>query len=146
MKFTPKTEEEIQAGYVLLEDGEYDFTVIKAEEKISKPGNEYIALVLQIFDNKGKERSIYTNLAFTKLLKHFCDTTGLSHKYESGELNPEDCIFKMGKCVVKTEESRPNPMGGFYPAKNIIDDYIFSNKVDLSKKEVDSFDTQDVPF
>ena len=73
MKFQSLTEEEIQRA-LFIDDGEYNYQVIKADEKIAKKtGNDYIALELIIWDKAGKERKVFCNLWSIKLLKHFCD-------------------------------------------------------------------------
>jgi hypothetical protein len=137
MRFTPLNEDQIQQSG-LLKEAQYDFTVINAEEKPSKskPGNTYIALILQVWDEEGRERLIYTNLALIKLLKHFCDIAGLQDKYEAGEVLADDCLNKGGRVVLGIEKSKINPNGGDYPAKNIVKDYVLKKSHDsMGKKD-----------
>ncbi|HMG15916.1 MAG TPA: DUF669 domain-containing protein [Saprospiraceae bacterium] len=127
MKFPPMTEEQIKENdFKLLPDGMYDYTVIHAEEKISKTGNEYIALKLQIWDEQGRERLVFTNLALIKLLKHFCDTNGLQTQYESGEVIAQECMNHSGKCVIGTEKGKlkEGSTTDYYKDKNIVLDYV----------------------
>jgi hypothetical protein len=115
----------------LLSDGVYDFTVVHAEEKISQSGNEYIFLKLGIWDDQGRERLIFTNLALIKLLKHFCDISGLQDKYQLGEVLALDCLHKMGKVEIGIEKGKPKLEGGMYPDKNIVKDYIKTTKLEI---------------
>ena len=128
MRFTPLTEEELQAAS-LVPDGIYDYQVIKSEDAVSKAGNEYIKFTLSVFDNEGKEHLIFTNLALVKLLKHFCDVNGMQNDYMSGVVLAEKCLYKAGgRAVIGIEGEKPNPNGGVYAAKNIVKDYIHDAK------------------
>jgi Protein of unknown function (DUF669) len=145
MRFTPQTEEEINS-FKLLPDGEYDFTVVYAEDKVSEKGNEYIFLKLQVWDFDGRERLIFTNLAFIKLLKHFCDITGLQDKYQHGEIFAADCLNKMGRCILKIQQGNKKPDGSYYPDKNVVEDYIIKKPSTIQQIQDDNFDTGDIPF
>jgi hypothetical protein len=124
MKFTPQSEEEILRSF-LLPDGNYNYEVVKSEDKVSSKGNEYLALELKVWDQSGREHFIYTNLAFVKLLKHFCDLNGLTDSYINGELQASQCLGKSGgKVMLGFEDEKPNPKGGMYKAKNIVVDYV----------------------
>lgn len=120
MKFTPLSDQEISQGN-LIKPGEYDFQVIEAEERISKKGNAYINLKLMIWDEEGKERTFFANLAWIKILKNFCDATELADKYQHGEVLPEDCLNRTGRCYVGIEEGKADDRGGFYPSKNVVE-------------------------
>lgn len=144
MKFKPQSEDELNS-FKLLDNGEYDFTVIHAENKVSRAGNEYIFLKLQVWDKDGKERLIFTNLALIKLLKHFCDVTGLQYKYNLGEIYAEDCLNKIGLCQIGYEQGSQKPEGGYYPDKNVVIDYIVkTQKKNIANK--DDFHDDDIPF
>lgn len=149
MNFKPLSDEELMISS-LLPEGIYDYKVIKSEDKVSKAGNEYTSLTLMVWDENGKERLVFTNMALIKLLKHFCDVNGLQEKYKSGNIPAQDFMDKSaGKVVIGIEGEKQNPLGGVYPAKNIVKDYIDSpagsllNPIGI-KKENDLND--DLPF
>jgi hypothetical protein len=124
VNFKPLSNEDL-AIQSLLPEGIYEYQVVKSEDKISKAGNEYTAITLMVWDEQGKERLIFTNMAFIKLLKHFCDVNGMEEKYKSGSIPAEDFIGKNGgKVCLGVEGEKPNPSGGVYPAKNVVKDYI----------------------
>lgn len=148
MNFLPLKEEEIQLAS-LISEGVYDYQVIKSEDKISQAGNEYISLILRIYDQDGREHPVYTNLAMIKLIKHFCDVNGLEQDYDSGNVPAEKCLYKSsGKVVIGIEGEKPNGKGGTYRAKNIVKDYIVSPPGSPARpllQDNNTFD-QDVPF
>lgn len=144
MKFNPLTEDELNQSFQLLKDGEYDFTVFHAEEKISNQGKEYIFLKLQVWDDAGMERLIFTNLALMKLLKHFCDVTGLGPNYQHGEVHASDCLNKSGRCLIVTEQGKAKPEGGYYPDRNVVKDYIY--KLPSTPSVSTNFKDSELPF
>lgn len=149
MKYSPKTEEELQKEG-LLPDGIYSYQVMKSEDKVSKAGNEYTAITLKVWDNEGAEHLVFTNMALIKLLKHFCDANGMSAQYLSGNIPAEDFMYKAGgRVVIGLEGEKPNPMGGMYKAKNIVKDYTVdatpSGMKPLPSKSDDFFDDS-IPF
>jgi hypothetical protein len=146
MRFKPQTEEELQASFQLLEPGQYDFTVAVAEDKVSHAGNDYIFLKLQIWDINGNERLIFTNLALPKLLKHFCDVTGLGGKYQHGEIFSEDCLGKSGRVDLIIEQGKHKPEGGYYPDKNVVKDYIYKKPLTMKEENKIDLKDDDLPF
>jgi len=141
MKFTPKTEEELNP---LLQDGTWDFEVIKAEAKLSKSGNEMIHILVKVWDMNGTSSIVNDYLISSILYKvrHFCYGTGLEQHYENGDLSDVMCVGRTGKCKGKIEKDKT----GQYPDKNIIVDYL--EKADAASKEKnakDEFD-DDIPF
>ena len=154
MRFTPLTEEELQTAS-LVPDGIYSYEVIKSEDALSKAGNEYIKFTLKVWDNEGREHLIFTNLALVKLLKHFCDMNGMQDDYKSGLVIAENCLHKSGGHVmIGIEGEKPNPNGGFYPAKNIVKDYIVAPQGSMSHPASmkplpvmkNEFHDDDIPF
>ena len=148
MKFDPVTEEELQRDG-LLSSGIYKYLVTKSEDKISKAGNEYTAITLEIYDDEGKCHVIFTNMSLKKLLKHFCDVNGMETEYKSGNLPPESFLRKSGgKVMIEIEGEKPNPNGGMYKAKNIVKDYIVYHHGSTTKPlpEKDDFINDDLPF
>lgn len=149
MRFTPKTEQELQA-MALVEPGEYSFQVIEALDQTAKSGNEMIKLKLKIWDNMGRERLIFDYVleAMAFKLRHFCDATGLTEKYEAGELRASDCPGRAGKLDLSLETGKQKPEGGYYPDKNSVKDYIKSDGVVAKPVEAakDEFQDDTIPF
>ena len=108
MKFTPVKEEEMESNFKPLAPGYYNFEVKDAEETVSKSGNEMIKLTLKVWDNKGKEYTLYDYLLSSAnmmwKLKHFCDSCELAEIYENGELTDSACIGKCGKVETDIEK------------------------------------------
>lgn len=137
MRFTPKTEQEIQEAN-LLPEGKYDFEVIAAEEKQSAKGNDMIVVTIAIYQNGNRKTNVFDYLleSMAFKLRHFCQNTGLIEKYESGELTADDCIGKTGLCKIKIQKDK----SGNYPDKNVIADYLDAGA--CSSHETES----DIPF
>jgi hypothetical protein len=128
MKITPKSQEEIDLEG-LLAKGVYDFEVLKAEDKLSKKGNEMIHVKLKVFSGDGYQFvDDYLMEAMSYKLRHFCEEAKLIDKYESGELVANDCIGRCGKVKLDIEP------GGDFPAKNIVKDYGEKKKADVAAK------------
>lgn len=127
MKFEPMSEIQLKS-LNLIPEGEYQFEVVDANDTISKSGNEQIKLVLKIWDNDGKVRVIYDYLVpLTKMLykvKHFCDSSGMSEKYEDGTLTSDDCIGRSGRLRLGIQVDK----AGVYPDKNNVVDYVTEDK------------------
>lgn len=126
MKVTPRTEEEIK--YLnMLPEGEYNFLVIDAIEKVSDAGNEMINLVLQV-NNNNKIYRIYDYLIDIEKMsfkfRHCCDSLGILDKYESGNVSSKDFIDKKGRAKFIIQKDKK----GIYNPKNVVKDYIVSKK------------------
>lgn len=149
MQFTPKTEEEIAMGG-LLPEGLYPYKVTKSQDSVSRAGNEYIALTLDVFDRNFVRSPVFTNLSLVKLLKHFCDVNGMQEQYKSGNIPDIEFMGKHGGLVhIGIEPEKPNGNGGMYRAKNIVLDYVGDMpEIDKSgvKIEDSPFGSEDVPF
>lgn len=126
--FDPMTEDEINS-LDLLENGIYDFEVIKSERKTSKSGNPMAEINLKIWDKEGRVHFIYDYLVFTKQklpmrkISHFCKAVGLEKEYSEGKV-PESLNGLSGKVELGMQEAKPKPEGGMYPAKNSVIDYV----------------------
>lgn len=128
MRITPKSQEEIDLEG-LLEKGVYDFEILKAEDKLSKKGNEMIHVKLKVFSGDGYQLvDDYLMEAMSYKLRHFCEEAKLLDKYESGELVASDCVGRCGKVKLDIEP------GGDFPAKNVVKDYGEKKKADPSAK------------
>ncbi|MDP4145608.1 MAG: hypothetical protein Q8936_14170 [Bacillota bacterium] len=147
------TEEEIQKA-MFIEDGSYNYKIIRSTEKISKKtGNDYIALELVLWDKAGKERLVFCNLWSMKLLKHFCDVNNMEADYKSCDIPDYKFVNRSGgKVLIGFEPEKDDGNGGIYKAKNVVIDFIKdeNNKVH-SKKEENISDLEkeldgDIPF
>lgn len=119
MNFAPKTEEELNANNI-FKKGIYDFEVYRAVDKISKSGNEMIELELKVFASDGEQTHVFDYLleAMGYKLKHFCEATGLSDIYQSGNLTADMCSGRAAKCTLEIEPKTSN-----YAEKNKVKDY-----------------------
>lgn len=120
MQFAPKSESDI-ARENLLEPGEYDFEVLTAEDKISKSGNEMIALKLAVF-HEGRSKHVFDYLleAFAHKLRHFCHGTGMGDLYDAGTVTAQDCVGRAGRVKLRISEDKT----GQYQPKNEVVDYV----------------------
>ncbi len=159
--FTPMSEEEIQASG-LMEDGTYDFEVVKSTRKMSRSNNPMAELQLNVWDKDGRQHLVYDYLVFSSIplnirkVKHFCEAVGLGEQYKQGQI-PEELERYCGKAhVIKQagneiplEKLNGKPAGSRYPDKNAVEDYIASDKVEPkpAKPAADDLPFQDdIPF
>lgn len=142
MKFTPKTESQLK-DEALLPVGEYFFTIAGAENKVSKAGNEMIALKLEIWNGEKKIGVIFDYLIESMgfKLRHCCDVCGLINKYNAGTLEADDFIGANGNCKVDIQPAKD----GFDP-KNIIRDYIKGNENSPTRDESRPVQDDGLPF
>jgi len=154
MRFTPKTEEEIQRSS-LVDPGVYDFVVVAAKDKTSKSGRDMIEIQIKIWDISGIEHILFDYLleAMAHKLRHFAEATGLIDKYDFGHLTAEDCLGKIGKAEIIIQDGQPKPEGGIYPHKNSVKDYLKTSPTDVisvknksSQDKDDGFLSDDLPF
>lgn len=139
MKFTPKTDEQINEDGLIPDKTTCDFEVTRAEDKVSKSGNDMIVLTLTVYNDKGIGKTITDYLLESLLYKvlHACSACGLMEKYNSGNLKASDFEGKSGKCVVGIQKGNAD-----YPLdKNNIRDYV---KKPEGAKSVELND--DIPF
>ena len=148
MRFTPKTEKEIQEDN-LLPEGNYSFEISGAEEKISKSGNEMIQLLIRVYKPDGKFNLIndYLLESMAHKLRHCCESCGILDKYDAGALLADDFIGKTGNLKLSIQKDKT----GAYPDKNSIKDYIVGEKVFIPKsplqEALDEKDEDDtIPF
>jgi len=150
-KFTPLSDEELEL-INLVEEGIYNFEVVKSTHKLSKAMNEMAEIQFKIWDKEGNTHFITDYLVFSnmplniKKVKHFCDAVGLQEAYKSGSI-PEELTNLSGKVKIVIKEGNINPSGGVYPKKNNVDDYIKGDDVIIKKiVNQDSLENMDIPF
>lgn len=140
MKVTPKTEEEVSTNK-LCPEGDFQFEVVKATEKTSKSGNEMIEIVLKVWANDGEEYMVYDYLMdkVAYKIKHFCEATNLSDKYNKGIVTDQDCEYKTGMVRIKHQKDNRDTS----IMRHTVKDYLLSK----GDKESDEFDGgDDIPF
>lgn len=150
----PISDEEVES-FGLLEQGIYDFVVIKSQRKTSRANNPMAELQLKVWDKQGVTHTIFDYLIFSnipmniKKVKHFCFSTGLKEEYENRKV-PEILEGLSGKAEIGIRLEEPKPEGGFYPRKNIVVDYVEKNdKVGTANNEQSDkkeFLDDDIPF
>lgn len=119
MRFTPKTEAEIQEAN-LLPAGTYDFKITKAEDAVSKSGNDMIVATIQVYRPDGGFTLVtdYLLESMAYKLRHCCEECGIIHLYEAGTLMASDLEGREGRMQLKQD-----PAKGDFPAKNSVKDY-----------------------
>jgi hypothetical protein len=120
MNFESKSERQI-IEESLLEKGDYDATVLTAENDTSKAGNEMIVLQLQVFGQNGRTVPLKDWLLPSMPMKliRFCQSAGLMDLYNKGQLQAGDCIGRDVCVAVKVEEDK----SGQYPPQNKVAGY-----------------------
>jgi hypothetical protein len=161
--FNPMTDEELEANN-LIEDGEYDFEVVKSTRSTSSKGNPMAALQITIWDKEGKTHTVFDWLVFSQInlcikkVSHFCSAVGLLEEYKKGEI-PEDLERFCGRAIIgqvlgqeiPEEKLQGKPIGSKYPDKNVVVDYVKGSAkprkvgVDKEPSESKEFD-DDIPF
>jgi hypothetical protein len=131
MKFTPMTDTEIDEMR-LIPDGTYAYIVTKAIDRdnngnplLTKSGVDKIQITLSL---QGRLLDCTLTSSFPKLLKHFCDVSGLSDKYKTGELTAHDCLNKRGLVVVGHREYYSDKLKKMVKA-NQVEDFTTEQRV-----------------
>ena len=139
MQFQPKTKQQLQQereerSQLLDIKAVYDFDVHKAEEGVSKKGNEMLILTLNVHTSVGvKQFTDYITTSQEDKLFAFCESCGLMGAYQSGQFEPDDCAGASGKLKLGIEKGGPSPGGGFYPDKNKVGFYVTEQKKAVPK-------------
>ena len=147
--FTPLSDEELDM-INLMDEGIYDFEVVKCTAKTSKSGNQMAELQLKVWGIDARVHIIYDYLVFSTVplcirkVSHFCNTVGLQDAYKAGQLT-SDLQGYSGKVEIGIEDERPNPNGGNYPKKNYVIDYIKNDGSKPRETAPDPFN-DDLPF
>jgi hypothetical protein len=130
MKFQPKSADDIKRES-LIEPGEYDFEVLSAEDKVSKSGNEMIAVKLAVYvDGKARHAKDWLMEKMAFKLRHFCEATGLLAKYEAGDFTAADCQGRAGKVRIVIQD---NPEFG---PQNVVKDYVVAKQLETAMTPV----------
>jgi hypothetical protein len=124
LSFQPKTEEQLkEESRKLLQEGDFDFEVLTAEDALSKGGAPMIKLKLGVFRNdaSGGQQWVWDYLMNSAewKLRHFCDTVGLLQKYQAGSLAAPDCVGRSGRARIVVQKGQNG-----YQDSNKVKDYI----------------------
>lgn len=124
MKFNPKSADEVNTRK-LWPAGTYDFEIVKAEDTVSKAGNDMVKIVLKIFNQAGDyillSDYLLSDEAMAFKLRHCCEAIGILAKYETGQLEAGDFVSGTGVLKLRVRKST-DPQ---YPEdQNQINDYM----------------------
>lgn len=100
MRFTPNEESEEKR---LLEPGEYRFKIVKAEEAVSKSGNDMIKLTLAIDGQLITEYLVYLDKMAWKV-KAFCESVGMLESWDDGEILASRLTHREGMAKIDIEK------------------------------------------
>lgn len=161
--FQPMTDEELNKPDDLVEDGVYNFEVLKSTRDVSKAGNPMAVLNIRYWDKEGQTHNILDYLTFSnkkfniRKIKNFCNAVGIPELFNKGEL-PEEFKGYSGHMLVLTQKGgeipfdklKGKPPGSVYPDRNVVDDYVIpmSPQPSFSQpiKSKDDFVDSDLPF
>jgi hypothetical protein len=125
MKFTPKTEDEVQAEQ-LCPAGKYPFTVLESAEVESKSaknlGKPMVKLKLNIHADDG-DYHVFDYIGdwfMAHKFRHFFFAVGMGHKYEAGTVDASNNALQglEGWCDIIIQKAK-----GEYGPKNSVNDY-----------------------
>ena len=100
MRFTPNNESEEKR---LLDAGEYWFKIVKAEEAVSKSGNDMIKLTLAIDGQLITEYLVYIDKMAWKV-KAFCESVGMLQSWDEGEILASQLVGRQGMANIDIEK------------------------------------------
>lgn len=118
MRFESKDPEKFRSVFA---KGTYDGEVVKAEEKVSKKGNEMIALTLKAFH---QDQTVLVNdwlVSMDEMIPKifaFCSSAGILDEYHAGELTAELCVGLSVKVKLDIE------VNAEFGDKNIVKGYV----------------------
>ena len=115
-QFDPK-----DAGNKLIPDGEYEATVVEAEELKSKAGNAMLKLTIRVWANGNTFQLVdyVVNPSSLWKLKRLAGAVGLIDKFETGSFDPRELVGKNFLAGVKTKKDETAK----YPDQNVIAKY-----------------------
>ena len=87
--------------HIPVEEGDYEFSVVNANEATSKNGNDMIELELQCEVGRDKPITVFDRLVNTPgslwVVKDFCNAVAPRLNFDAGELEAANCIGLTGK-------------------------------------------------
>lgn len=106
---------------MMLAAGEYDFEIVKAEEKTSQKGNAMIVVDLKVFPTDGTAPRFVRDYLVSSMelkLNRFCRCVGLEDAYNEGAVTAFACEGVAGRVKLGCESSTE------YGDKNVVKDYV----------------------
>ena len=99
----------------LFAEGEYEFIVVDAEERLSGNGNLMIEVELEVSDDNGNTRMVkdYLSAKRQKKLKSAAVACGIGDKFETGSLTDADFVDRRGRLRLTIESDN----NGEYPTR-----------------------------
>lgn len=100
-----------------LPEGDYDATIVSAEEAKAKTGAQMIVVKYKVYTPDGREVPLTDRIvlpAFTWKLKKIAKAIGKADKFEDGTLGPDDLFNENVKLSLKVEEQQ-----GYEPQNQI---------------------------
>lgn len=114
--------------FVLLDEGDYEFTVEKIEREVSKNQNNMLKLTLSVTDTEGHRTQVIDHLVLVKAalwkVSDFLRSIGLKeHGKEASLTTADNAIGKRGVCHLIVDEfdgndgskKKNNKIGRYYP-------------------------------
>ena len=121
MRFEPEIQGEI------FNAGDYQYTIIKAEDCISKANNEQLHLVLKI--EKGNKKVFihdYILAKYTYKIKCFLESCGMKDIYTKGIIEPDLLLNLEGWARIGVKED------SVHGDKNVIEQYLKTEAVEFN--------------
>ena len=127
------------ADGVIFAPGEYEASVKKAIESVSKAMHPMIEMIVTIYGADGAMTDVFDYLSSIDSaqwkVKHFCESAGLD--YARGNLEAEECVDRNVRVNLEIDDNKQ------YGKKNKISDYLLRGAdVAPSKRGADD----DIPF
>ena len=164
MKFTPKSEEQLQADAEAAKAKfapwpansicDYEILHVKDTKKdgspaIDKNGNEFLIADVRIFNGAGEQRDLMHMFgAWNEWdLRRVCEANNMLDRYDAGQVDDYDLQGKTGKCVITIEKGTLKDDGTYYPDKNKIKEFLkpvqaLQKSIKASSPELDD----EIPF
>ena len=157
--YEPMSEQDaMKARFQLLEDGEYEAVIEKAEARLSSTGNNMIEVHLNVYDATGKPNPIRDYWVFTPNMMwkaiHGSDSAGLAKEYEERKFHPDMLPGRNVRVIlglqrgneIPADKLNGKPPGSRYPDKNVVQDYVKKADQKAVSKPVDNFQDDLIPF
>jgi len=130
-----------------LTPGDAEFTVVDAEDCVSKQQNQMIKLQLRVCDSKGVEGTVFDYIVASAQwkIKNLLDSIGKGELYEKGALKPADLIGESGHAVIYIQKDMKGEFGDRPKVKDYFADKSPSKRAPRMSREV-SGASNDIPF
>jgi hypothetical protein len=148
ISFNPMSDEEARkAENNVFDEGTYPFLVIDCEHRMSKRGNNMLAVNLEVKTDEGRRRVrdwVMLDGQMAWQLRKFMHGIGMSEQYDAGRLDPSECIGQTGTAEFYIEHDEQ------YGDKNRVGKYLpGGGKAKVQPKpeqDPDDIPDDDIPF